>query len=189
MMGPGGCEVELAHATFGGGCFWCLEPVFASLHGVREVRPGYAGGHVEHPSYEEVCTGSTGHAEVVDVACDPEAISYRDLLEVFFAVHDPTTRDRQGNDVGSQYRSVLLYRTAEQEEAARAFITALPHDPHWEGQGVTTAVEPLHAFYPAEDYHRDYFRRNPGAGYCRVVIAPKVRKFQQRFAGRLGLSD
>lgn len=177
--------MELEHATFGGGCFWCLEPVFSSLRGVREVRPGYAGGHVEHPSYEAVCTGRTGHAEVVDVAFNPVEISYRDLLEVFFAVHDPTTVDRQGNDTGSQYRSVLFYRSREQEAAAREFTASLPHDPHWEGSRVVTAVEPFQAFYPAEDYHRDYYRRNPSAGYCRVVIAPKLEKFQVRFAERV----
>jgi len=179
----------LQQATFGGGCFWCLEPVFASLRGVQSVVPGYAGGHVANPSYEEVCTDRTGHAEVVDVRYDPREIGYRDLLEVFFAVHDPTTPNRQGADVGSQYRSVIFARTDEQAAAARSFIADLPHDPAWQGPRVVTAVEPLVAFYAAEDYHRDYFRRNPGQGYCQVVIAPKLGKFQKRFAGQLGLPD
>ena len=172
---------------FGGGCFWCLEPVFASLRGVQEVVPGYAGGHVENPSYEDVCSDTTGHAEVVDVAFDPGQISYQDLLEVFFAVHDPTTLNRQGHDVGSQYRSVLFSRTPAQAAAAQAYIALLEHDPSWQGDRVVTAVEPLRNFYPAEDYHRDYFRRNPGQGYCRNVIAPKLLKFQKRFAAHLSV--
>ena len=172
---------------FGGGCFWCLEPVFSALRGVREVVPGYAGGHVENPSYEDVCSDGTGHAEVVDVAFDPGEISYEDLLEVFFAVHDPTTPNRQGHDVGSQYRSVLLWRTPAQAAAAQAAIAALARDPAWQGERVVTAVEPLRNFYPAEDYHRDYFRRNPGQGYCQGVIAPKLHKFQERFAARLSV--
>ena len=151
--------------------------------------PGYAGGHVEHPSYEEVSTGRTGHAELVDVSYDPREIGYRDLLEVFFAVHDPTTLNRQGADVGSQYRSVIFVRSEEQEEAARAFLAGLQPDPAWAGRRVVTAIEPMAAFHAAEDYHRDYFRRNPAQGYCRAVIAPKLQKFQKRFAGRLGLAD
>ncbi len=177
----------MEHATFGGGCFWCLEPVFDGLRGVGQVTPGYAGGEVEHPSYEEVCGDRTGHAEVVDVVFDPEEISYEDLLEVFFAVHDPTTLNRQGADVGRQYRSVLFVRTQKQEEVARAFIAALPRDRAWQGQQIVTAIEPFTNFYPSEDYHRDYFRRNPGQGYCQVVIAPKLAKFQKRFSGRLGI--
>ncbi len=177
----------MEHATFGGGCFWCLEPVFDALGGVVEVVPGYAGGDVANPTYEDVCTGRTGHAEVVDVTFDPAEISYRDLLEVFFAVHDPTTQNRQGADIGTQYRSVLFVRTEEQEDAARACMESLAHDPAWQGSEIVTAVKPFVQFYPAEEYHRDYFRRNPQQDYCRVVIAPKVMKLQKRFAGRLGL--
>ena len=179
----------MAQATFGGGCFWCLEPVFEQLEGVTDVRPGYAGGHVAHPSYEDVCTGRTGHAEVVDVTYDPAAVTYGDLLEVFFAVHDPTTKDRQGADIGPQYRSVVFYRTPEEERAAKDCIAALDRDPGWRGERVVTAVEPLTAFYPAEAYHEAYFRRNPGQGYCRNVVAPKLTKFAHRFAGRFGLPE
>lgn len=172
-------------ATFGGGCFWCLEPVFADLKGVLGVEPGYAGGHREDPSYEEVSTGATGHAEVVRVTFDPDVIGYRELLEVFFAVHDPTTRDRQGADRGSQYRSAVFFHTPEQGEAARAAIGALEPEPGWEGRRVVTEVAPLEAFYPAEACHRDYFSRHPDRGYCRAVIAPKLAKFRKRFADRL----
>ncbi len=177
----------MEHATFGGGCFWCLEPVFQGLRGVSEVVVGYAGGHVPNPSYEDVCTGRTGHAEVVDVVFDPSEIHYEDLLEVFFAIHDPTTLNRQGADIGQQYRSVIFVRTKEQEEAARTFVGRLPHDPAWQGKAIVTAIEPFQAFYPAEQYHSDYFHRNPQQGYCRVVIAPKLQKFQKRFSGRLGV--
>lgn len=172
-------------ATFGGGCFWCLEPVFEDLKGVNEVIPGYAGGHKPHPTYEEVCTGTTGHAEVVQVTYDPEVIRYRDLLEVFFAIHDPTTPNRQGADVGHQYRSIILTHHPQQEAEARAFIASLPWDPHWEGEKIVTEVVPLNAFYPAEDDHRQYFRRNPEKAFCRLVIAPKYEKFRKKFALRL----
>ncbi|MBT9259715.1 MAG: peptide-methionine (S)-S-oxide reductase MsrA [Clostridiales bacterium] len=172
-------------ATFGGGCFWCLEPVFEDLEGVKEVIPGYAGGHKPHPTYEEVCTGTTGHAEVVQVTYDPEVIRYRDLLEVFFSIHDPTTPNRQGADVGHQYRSIILTHNPQQEAEARAFMASLPWDPHWEGEKIVTEVVPLKAFYPAEDYHRRYFRLNPEKAFCRLVIAPKYEKFRKKFAPRL----
>lgn len=172
-------------ATFGGGCFWCLEPVFEDLAGVKEVLPGYAGGHKPQPTYEEVCTGTTGHAEVVQVTYDPEAIRYKDLLEVFFSIHDPTTPNRQGHDVGHQYRSIILPHDEKQAEEARAFMASLPWDDHWEGEKVVTEVVPLKAFYPAEDYHRHYFRQHPEKAFCRLVIAPKYQKFRQKFTARL----
>lgn len=171
--------------TLGGGCFWCLEPIFAALQGVAEATPGYAGGHLPHPTYAEVCSGQTGHAEVVAVRFDPEELPLGALLEVFFAAHDPTTRDRQGPDVGSQYRSIVLCAGEDQEEAVRAFIASLPRDPHWEGGAIVTEVRRLDAFHPAEAHHRDYFRRHPEADYCRLVIAPKLRKLLRRFAARL----
>lgn len=172
-------------ATLGGGCFWCLEPVFSALEGVSDVMPGYAGGHRENPSYEQVCTGTTGHAEVVQVTFAPDKISYADLLEVFFAVHDPTTRNRQGADVGTQYRSLIAYHDEGQKEVAEEVLKSLERDPSWEGPRPVTEVVPFSRFYPAEDYHRNYFDRNPAGGYCRVVIAPKLKKFRKRFSGRL----
>lgn len=176
-------ERELA--TLGGGCFWCLEPLFEDLEGVLEVVPGYAGGHRENPSYEQVCTGTTGHAEVTQVTFDPDKISYTDLLKVFFAVHDPTTRNRQGADVGSQYRSIIAYHSEAQKEAAEQVMESLEPDPAWEGPHPVTELVPYGRFYPAEDYHRNYFERHPQGGYCRIVIAPKVQKFKKRFASRL----
>lgn len=173
-------------ATLGGGCFWCLEPVFADLKGVSSAVPGYAGGHRQNPSYEEVCTGTTGHAESVQITFDPDEISYRDLLEVFFAVHDPTTLNRQGEDIGTQYRSVIFYYGEEQEQQARETIAGLAREASWQGPSVVTEVVPFEAFYPAEEYHRDYFNRNPGKGYCRIVIAPKLQKFRKRFSARIG---
>lgn len=182
-MGRGAGRVETA--TFAGGCFWCIEAVFAGLRGVASVQSGYMGGHLANPTYEQVCTGRTGHAEVVQVTFQPEVISYDDLLEVFFAMHDPTTRNRQGADVGTQYRSAVFYHSPAQKAAAEAAIAALAPEPWWEGSGVVTEVLPTTAFYPAEDYHRDYFLRNPERGYCRAVIAPKMAKLRRRFAARL----
>jgi len=167
-------------ATLAGGCFWCLEAVFESLKGVQGVKSGYAGGHVSNPTYEQVCTGTTGHAEVVQVTFDPDAISYGQLLEVFFAIHDPTTLNRQGEDVGEQYRSAIFTHSPEQADTARATIEELDREGPWDAPIVTT-VEPLETFYPAERYHDTYFRRNPSQPYCRLVIDPKVRKFRQRF--------
>lgn len=171
-------------ATLGGGCFWCLEAVFQQLRGVSAVQPGYAGGHVPHPTYEQVCTGTTGHAEVVQITFDPSVITYRDLLEVFFSIHDPTTPDRQGEDVGPQYRSIILYHNDEQRQTAEAVIRELEQSGAWDDP-VVTQVVPLESFYPAEEYHKDYFRRNPDRPYCRLVIAPKVGKFRRRFSEKL----
>lgn len=171
-------------AVFGGGCFWCTEAVFENLRGVRTVMPGYAGGRVANPTYEQVCSGTTGHAEVIRIEYDPDAISYRDLLEVFFAIHDPTTPNRQGRDVGEQYRSVIFYTTDEQRREALAFITKLAADGTF-ARPVVTQVLPLPAFYEAEDYHRQYHRKNPNSGYCQVVINPKLYKFKQKFTALL----
>jgi peptide-methionine (S)-S-oxide reductase len=172
-------------ATLGGGCFWCLEAVFQELEGVRAVESGYSGGNVSRPSYREVCSGATGHAEVVRVTFDPDRISYRDLLEVFFAVHDPTTLNRQGADVGTQYRSVIFHHDLEQKRTAENLIAEMERSGDWPDP-IVTEVSPLGEFYPAEDYHRDYYRSNPGQPYCRAVIAPKLAKFRARFARRVG---
>jgi peptide-methionine (S)-S-oxide reductase len=177
MSGPPG-EV----ATLAGGCFWCLEAVVLDLKGVESVAPGYAGGHVPNPSYEAVCTGTTGHAEVVQVTFDPAVITFRELLEVFFTIHDPTTLNRQGVDVGTQYRSAIFFNTREQQATAErvvAELAAVYDDP------IVTQIAPLAAFFPAEDYHRDYFRRNPAHPYCQVVVAPKVAKARSKFLARL----
>lgn len=171
-------------ATLGGGCFWCLEAVFEQLRGVTGVQSGYAGGHVANPTYEQVCTGTTGHAEVVRIQFDPDTISYRELLEVFFAIHDPTTPNRQGNDIGPQYRSIILYHDDEQRATAEAMIEELDASGAWDDP-IVTQVVPLEQFFPAEDYHSEYFRRNPNQGYCRLVIAPKVAGFRERFAAKL----
>ena len=171
-------------ATLGGGCFWCLEAVFLELRGVSAVVSGYAGGGGPSPTYEQVCSGRTGHAEVVQVSFDPSVLSYSDLLQVFFGIHDPTTLNRQGADVGTQYRSVIFTHNAEQESVARRVIAEVDHAGIWDAP-VVTAVEPPTAFYPAEEYHQDYFRRKPGQGYCRVVIAPKVAKFRKQHLDRL----
>ena len=168
-------------ATFGGGCFWCTEAVFKELRGVEKVESGYAGGTVPDPSYEAVCTGHTGHAEVIQVTYDPSVVSYRDLLEVFFATHDPTTLDRQGADVGTQYRSTVLYHDDAQRRAAEATIAELEREGAFEDP-VVTKVEPLEHFYPAERYHQDYYTRNGRQPYCQIVIAPKLAKFRQKFA-------
>lgn len=175
---------ELARATFGGGCFWCLEPIFRDLKGVTEVVVGYAGGHVPNPTYEQVCGKGTGHAEVVQVTFDPAVIDYADLLRVFFTVHDPTTRDRQGADVGPQYRSIVLAHDEAQAAVARAVIAEVSRAGIWDAP-IVTEVVPLDTFWPAEDYHQRYFERNPWAGYCRAVIAPKVAKFRKAHAARL----
>ena len=171
-------------ATLAGGCFWCLDAVFRGLKGVEQVVSGYAGGTVPDPSYEAVCTGRTGHAEVVQVTFDPAVLSYRDLVEVFFGIHDPTTLNRQGADVGTQYRSAIYYHSPEQERTAREVIAEIERDGVFDAP-VVTEVAPFTVFYPAEEYHQDYFRRNPGQGYCRAVIAPKVAKFRKKFLDRL----
>jgi len=171
-------------ATLGGGCFWCIEAVFQDLKGVERVQSGYAGGSVPDPTYEEVCRGTTGHAEVVQVTFDPEVIGFREVLEVFFSVHDPTTLNRQGADVGTQYRSVVFYQSPEQERQTRETIRSMEEAEVWEGP-IVTEVTPLEAFYPAEAYHEDYFSRNPQQPYCQVVINPKVAKFRARFSHKL----
>jgi peptide-methionine (S)-S-oxide reductase len=174
----------MEQATLGGGCFWCLEAVYLGLRGVSAVKSGYAGGHVANPSYEAVCGKKTGHAEVVQVDFDPAVLSYEDLLRVFFTIHDPTTRDRQGADVGPQYRSIILTHDAAQAEAAKAIMTEIEAAKIW-GAPIVTQVEPLEKFWPAEPEHDDYFNRNPFSGYCRAVVAPKVQKFRKNFSDRL----
>lgn len=169
-------------ATLGGGCFWCLEAVYAMLRGVETVKSGYAGGHVAHPTYEQVCGKRTGHAEVVQVTFDPTQITYRDLLDVFFTIHDPTTADRQGNDVGPQYRSVIFTHADAQDAAARDALAAARS--HWPDP-IVTEVRPLDRFWPAEAYHDAYFARNPQNPYCAAVVAPKVAKARTLFLERL----
>jgi peptide-methionine (S)-S-oxide reductase len=169
-------------ATLGAGCFWCVEAVFQQVQGVLRVLPGYAGGSVENPTYQQVCGGTTGHAEVAQIDFDPRHLSFADLLEVFWRTHDPTTLNRQGPDVGTQYRSVIYYHSEAQRalaERSRREAASLWADP------IVTAIEPLTRFYLAEDYHHNYYRLNPGQTYCRLVIAPKLKKFSQEFAGRL----
>jgi peptide-methionine (S)-S-oxide reductase len=171
-------------ATLAGGCFWCLEAVYLELKGVERVVSGYAGGRVPNPSYELVCSGTTGHAEVVQITFDPAVISFGELLDVFFTIHDPTTLNQQGPDHGTQYRSAIFYHSAEQKAEAERKIAALTAEQLWDDP-IVTEVVPLDAFYPAEAYHQDYYRRNPGQGYCRVVIAPKVSKARKLFLEKL----
>ncbi len=171
-------------ATLGGGCFWCLEAIYSQVDGVLQVVPGYAGGHVAHPTYQEVCTGRTGHAEVVQITYDPDRISYRELLEIFFALHDPTTPNRQGADVGPQYRSIILHHSPEQRRIAEVLIRELTQEQVFEAP-IVTEVVPFTVAYPAEEVHRGFYRRNPYHPYCRVVIAPKLAKLRQRFAARV----
>jgi peptide-methionine (S)-S-oxide reductase len=177
-------EGRAESATLAGGCFWCLDGAYRDLSGVISVECGYAGGHVPNPSYELVCTGTTGHAEVIRISYDPAEISYHDLLEVFFSIHDPTTLDRQGGDVGPQYRSAVFFHDEAQAEAARAMIAELERERVFDAPIVTEVTE-LTEYYPAESYHQDYYRNNPGQGYCQVVIAPKLAKFRSRYAARL----
>ncbi len=171
-------------ATLGGGCFWCLEAVYDEMEGVTSVESGYMGGHKPNPSYQDVCGGRTGHAEVVQVVFDADAISYRDILDVFFAIHDPTTRDRQGNDVGSQYRSVIFYHSEEQHKTAEETIREMVAQKTWPAP-IVTDVQPATEFYRAEDYHQEYFRNNPNQPYCTFVVNPKVQKFRKKFTDRL----
>ena len=171
-------------ATLAGGCFWCLESAFKQLQGVVDVHPGYAGGTVANPTYEQVCTGTTGHAEVVRIEFEPEHISFRELLEIFFALHDPTQLNRQGNDVGTQYRSAVYYHNAEQQEAALAIITEIEREQIW-SDPVVTEVTAVNHYFAAEEYHRDYFLRNPENQYCQAVVSPKLAKFRKTFAARL----
>lgn len=171
-------------ATLAGGCFWCLEAAFERLQGVEKVVSGYTGGQASRPSYREVCTGGTGHAEAVQVTFDPAVISYRELLEVLFTVHDPTTLNYQGADYGTQYRSAIFYHTPEQKAEAERTMAGLSESGAWP-HPIVTEVRPLTEFYPAEEYHQGYYRRNPGKGYCQVVIEPKVAKIRQKYAARL----
>ncbi len=171
-------------ATLGGGCFWCLEAVFEQLRGVSKVESGYSGGNTPEPTYRHVCTGTTGHAEVVQVTFDPATVSFREVLEVFFAIHDPTTKNRQGADVGTQYRSVVFYHSPEQKEIAASLIAELNDAGIW-GKPIVTEVVPFQAFHKAEDYHQEYFRTNPEQPYCQAVVAPKVAKFRKHFVEKL----
>jgi peptide-methionine (S)-S-oxide reductase len=171
-------------ATLGGGCFWCLEAVFEQLRGVHKVESGYSGGSLPDPSYERVCSGRTGHAEVAQVTLDPQEITYSEILDVFFATHDPTTLNRQGADVGTQYRSVIFYHSPAQKDAAEKKIAELNAAKIWDAP-IVTEIAPFKVFYRGENYHQKYFQDNPGQPYCQVVISPKVAKFRKQFAARL----
>ena len=179
-MNDGSREV----ATLAGGCFWCLEAVYEQLIGVESVVSGYTGGQIVNPSYEQVCSGRTGHAEAVQVTFDPQAVSYKDVLGVFFAIHDPTTLNRQGADVGPQYRSAIYFHNEEQKAAAEEMIAELEASKTW-GRPIVTEVTALPEYYPAEDYHQEYYRRNAGQPYCQIVISPKVAKFRKEYLDRL----
>jgi peptide-methionine (S)-S-oxide reductase len=171
-------------ATLGGGCFWCLEAVYLDLRGVTGVLSGYSGGHVANPTYDQVCGKKTGHAEVTQITFDPQEVSYEDLLRVFFTIHDPTTKDRQGNDIGPQYRSVIFTHDEAQRQAAEKILKEITDAPIWPAP-IVTEIVPLEAFWPAEPEHHNYFARNPWSGYCRAIIAPKVQKFRKTFSDRL----
>jgi peptide-methionine (S)-S-oxide reductase len=175
---------RLETATLGGGCFWCLEPVYDEIEGVEDVVSGYAGGSVPNPTYEQVCSERTGHAEVVQIKFDPDVISFEEILDIFFTIHDPTTLNRQGNDVGTQYRSAIFFHSPEQERIARQKIAELEAAKVWRSR-IVTEVAPLTEFYPAEEYHQEYFARNPYQPYCQVVVAPKVTKARKKFVTRL----
>jgi len=171
-------------ATFGGGCFWCVEAVFEKMKGVGSVVSGYAGGHVENPTYQQVTTGKTGHAEVAQIEYDPDEISYEELLEIFFKTHDPTTLNRQGNDVGTQYRSIILYHNEEQKKIAEKAKAELEESGEHQ-KSIVTEIKPLDTFYEAEDYHQGYYKNNPNQAYCRIVIAPKLEKAEKKFSLKL----
>jgi peptide-methionine (S)-S-oxide reductase len=177
---------QLDSAVLGGGCFWCTEAVFQLIRGVEAVEPGYTGGDLPNPSYEQVSTGRTGHVEVAKIKFDLNTISYREVLEIFFGTHDPTQLNRQGADVGTQYRSVIFYRTPEQKATAEQLIAELSAEKVYE-RPIVTSVEPLKAFYPAETYHKDYFKKHPKEPYCQVVIAPKIAKLQKTYISKLKL--
>ena len=175
---------ELEKATLGGGCFWCTEAVYLELKGVTDVKPGYSGGHVKNPSYREVCNETTGHAEVVNITFDPSVVSFAEILEVFFLTHDPTSLNRQGNDVGTQYRSAVFYHNEKQKETALQIIANLEKEKAYD-KPIVTEVTAFKAFYPAEDYHINYFARNKNQPYCQFVVAPKVEKFRKAFKDKL----
>ncbi|NRR29241.1 peptide-methionine (S)-S-oxide reductase MsrA [Oxalobacteraceae bacterium] len=181
MTGNAGAGAT-ATAVLGGGCFWCVEAVYLEVRGVLRVESGYTGGHQPDPTYEQVCAGGTGHAEVIKIEFDPAVIAYHDLLEIFFTIHDPTTLNRQGNDVGTQYRSVIYYQSPEQEATARQVIAEMACV--WDAP-IVTELAPAQTFYRAEDYHQDYFRQHPLQGYCAFVVAPKVAKFKNTYSNRL----
>jgi peptide-methionine (S)-S-oxide reductase len=173
-------------ATLAGGCFWCTEAVFSQLKGVEKIEPGYSGGTLENPTYEQVSSGRTGHAETVQITYDPDVISYKEILEIFFSTHDPTTLSRQGPDVGTHYRSVIFYHNDEQKAIAEQVIKELTEEKLFDAP-IVTKIEPFHKFYEAEDYHKDYFKRHPEQQYCRVVIAPKMAKLQKLYLSKLKL--
>jgi peptide-methionine (S)-S-oxide reductase len=175
---------NLEKATLGGGCFWCTEAVYLELKGVKDVKPGYSGGHVENPTYEEVCRETTGHAEVVQITFDPEVVSFAQILEVFFITHDPTTLNRQGNDVGTQYRSAIFYHSEKQKETAEKVIDLFDREKVYD-KPIVTEVTVFDKFYVAEDYHVNYYNRNKGQGYCQFIIAPKLEKFRKVFKDQL----
>ena len=180
-LGPDGSREV---ATLAGGCFWCLEAVYEQLQGVEKVVSGYSGGTVPHPTYQQVSSGTTGHAEVVQITFDPDVITFRELLEIFFTIHDPTTLNRQGGDIGPQYRSAIFYHSPEQKEAAQETIREIEAAGIWDNP-IVTEVTPFEAFYEAEDYHQEYYRQNPRQIYCQVVISPKVSKFRQRYQDKI----
>lgn len=175
---------KLETATFGAGCFWCVEAVFQRLNGVKSVMPGYAGGNVKNPTYKQVCTGTTGHAEVAQINYDPKQISYKELLEVYWRTHDPTTANRQGNDIGTQYRSVIFFHNEDQKKIAEEMKEKLSESGIWKDP-VVTQIEPLTTFYKAEDYHYNYYNENTSQPYCSYVIAPKIEKFKKAFADKI----
>ncbi len=174
----------MEQATFGGGCFWCTEAVFQNLRGVTKVVSGYMGGHTENPTYKEICNGNTGHAEIIQIEYNEQEISFEDLLLVFFKTHDPTTLNRQGNDAGTQYRSVVFYETQEQKTAAEGMIDKLEKEMVF-NRPIVTEISPISKFYSAEDYHQNYYNNNPDQGYCAYVIQPKLAKFTKEFGGKL----
>jgi len=184
LLGNSGMKDNYEIATFGGGCFWCVEAIFERVSGVQQVESGYSGGHVSNPDYKMVTSGTTGHAEVVQITFDPEVVSYLELLEIFFSTHDPTTLNRQGADVGTQYRSIVLYHNEAQNNLTREIIQKLDSEGIWSNPIVTT-VEPFEQFYSAEAYHQEYYENNPNQGYCRLVINPKVEKFEKVFKEKL----
>ncbi len=177
-------ETTFEVATLGGGCFWCIDAIFEQVKGVIKTEVGYSGGHVPSPTYEQVCTGTTGHAEVVQISFNPQVITYREILEIFFAVHDPTTKNRQGSDVGPQYRSIILYHSEIQKKVAEEVIQKLNKANIWENP-IVTEIVPFQEFYPAEKYHQKYFKKNPMQPYCQYVISPKLSKFRKKFTSKL----
>jgi len=174
-------EENMEQATFGAGCFWCVEAIFHQVKGVESVEAGYAGGHVKNPTYREVCSGKTGHAEVARIVFDPDVVSYKELLEVFWHTHNPTTKNRQGADVGTQYRSVIFYHDEKQKKIAEQSLKKTDASGLWDDP-IVTEIEPLENFYKAEDYHQNYYQNNPNQGYCSIVIAPKLKKFKKEFS-------